>query len=209
MDVWPATCRSGSCGRWRSWPLWAFAAGAAVGLVGSCSSRRPLSPAATRYVYGHPAPFLHFELARTLRDPRSHIHDIWFGLPEMSGLSDDLTVAATEVGAIAALNPGRRIIDLSGLNDPWIVRHDFSAAQAVAHYKPDLIYMPHRDYRAMTRELLADPYFYRITSISPDAELGTRLGLALRRDSPYFARMLAVVTARTNAARAPDHDSGR
>jgi hypothetical protein len=103
----------------------------------------------------------------------------WFRLAEMSALPNDVTWATTEIGLPGALNPGRTIIDLSGLNDIEFARHGFSAEALFRDSPPDLIYMPHPDYREMTEELIRNPRFRAAYDYYPARALGTRLALAV------------------------------
>jgi len=53
----------------------------------------------------------------TVLDHYSLMEDVWFGLDEFSALPNDLTIATTEVGLPAAMNPEKTIVDLTGLNE--------------------------------------------------------------------------------------------
>ena len=61
-------------------------------------------------------------------------------------------------------------------------------------YEPDLSYLPHPDYVAMTAQLTGDARFARRYEGVPREELGTLLGIALRRDSAHFDAMRAIVS---------------
>ena len=132
-----------------------------------------------------------FALA-AVEDQHGALRKHWFRLEELSTLPDDVVLAATEIGLLGVLHPEKTIIDLSGLNDWKFARHGFDAGDLLAR-RPDLIYMPHPDYRNMTQAILAHPAFSREYEYFPAITLGTRLAVALRRSSPRYAEMRAVV----------------
>jgi hypothetical protein len=117
----------------------------------------------------------------------------WYRLDEVSALPDDLVLGTTEVGMPCALNPSKTILDLAGLNDTDVVRQGFLINRVVQRYRPDFVYMPHPDYLEMNRALMDDPDFIREYEIFPGDQLGTEMGVALRRDSTYYRQMIAIV----------------
>ncbi len=121
----------------------------------------------------------------------------WFRLDRFSALPADLKIACTEIGHVAAMNPGKTIIDMAGLNDIDFAKHPFSAKVLFAKFAPDLVFMPHPGYRAMVRETLADPTFKGDYDYFPPSELGPRfiMGIAIRRDSKYYKQMREITTA--------------
>ncbi len=131
-----------------------------------------------------------FDLAK---EYRTYLSDYWFALDKFSSLPSDLTLATTEVGHPAALDLHRQIIDLAGLNDPLFTHHRFSADLLFQHYRPDLIYMPHPGYRGMNQELEQNAVFKRDYEWIPSDRLGTTMGIALLRASPYYLAMRHVV----------------
>lgn len=121
---------------------------------------------------------------------------IWFQLDEFSKLPDDFVIATTEVGLPAALNPRKVIVDMAGLNETQFALAPFSARRLFAKYAPDLIYMPHPTYPAMTAELGDDPTFrsrYEIVPLPPQYGAAFILGVAIRRDSRYYADMQRII----------------
>ena len=140
-------------------------------------------------------------------DYKANWTQVWFRLGRFSSLPDSLVIAATEVGHIAALNPDKTIIDLTGLNETSFARNGFSADLLFEQYQPDLIYMPHPDYQRMIAEITNHPYFIQHYDYFPARTLGgvryrvgrfteilpNLLGIALRRDSPYYPAMREVV----------------
>ena len=133
---------------------------------------------------------------------RAHYADYWVALERVALLPHDLVVASTEVGRLAALNPDKTIVDLAGLNETSIGLHGFAAGPMLRRYRPDLIYMPHPDYRGMIRDLLSDSLFRaRYENFTPDS-LGATMGIALRRDAPYYAELRRIVDDRLTEHRA-------
>jgi hypothetical protein len=84
------------------------------------------------------------------------------------------------------------IVDLVGLHDRELLRQGLSAAAVLAR-APDLIWLPHPDHTAMIRDLLDRDDFWRDFTFYPDA---FTYGLALRRPSPRFAALDALVAER-------------
>jgi hypothetical protein len=117
----------------------------------------------------------------------------WYKLDQFSNLPDDLVIATTEVGRPAALNPGKMIVDMAGLNETWIIKHGFSARMFFSKYRPDLIYLPHDGYPEVRHELFSDPIFKNEYEVFAADRLGTEFGLAIRRSSPYYEKMRHVL----------------
>lgn len=126
---------------------------------------------------------------------RAYLPNYWFGLDRFSALPSDLTMATTEIGHVGAMNLDKTVVDLAGLNEPLFAHHRFSAAVLFAHYHPDLIYMPHPDYRAMNESLAGDPTFRRDYELFPARSIGVDwMGVALSRSSPHYAEMRRIVS---------------
>ncbi len=126
--------------------------------------------------------------------------DYWVALDRVSRLPDDLTIATTEVGLPLVLSPGRRIVDLAGLNETSMMRHHVSADSVVRRDRPDLVYLPHPHYAEMRDALLADPVFVRDYEVWPAAALRADMGAAVRRDGPYADTLRALFEARAAVA---------
>ena len=125
----------------------------------------------------------------------------WFGLESFSRLPDDLVIATTEVGHVAALNPGKSIVDLSGLNDTGLALGRTSVHELLDRRRPDLVYVPHDDYRRLRAEILDDPGFTDGYEYFPPETLGPYwLGVALRRGSRHYAAMREITAARIPTA---------
>jgi len=73
-----------------------------------------------------------------------------------------------------------------GLHNPRVARHGFDADAFLSHYQPDLIYMPVDYYRQMRQQLTTSRHF---------RQLGTVLGVALRRDSPHYPELRRIMLA--------------
>jgi len=122
----------------------------------------------------------------------------WFKLAEFSRLPDDLVIAATEVGLPAALNPRKTIIDLSGLNETQFALKPFSFERLFAQYRPDLIYLPHPDYKEMIAAIIGAPEFishYDLLDLKKMAGGPYQLGVAIRRDGRYASSLHTIAAA--------------
>lgn len=117
----------------------------------------------------------------------------WPYLERFSILPDDLSMAATELGILSALNPGKTIYDLTGLNDPILAENGFDMRRFLGEQDPDLIYLPHPDYKSLTDKLLSSAEFQDRYLIYPPEALNSYLGIALKRTSPYFYQMKNIV----------------
>ncbi|WP_437638426.1 hypothetical protein [Sorangium sp. So ce854] len=123
----------------------------------------------------------------------------WFAIDRVSTLPDDLVIATTEVGMLGAMNLGKTIVDMAGLNDRRFALEPFSADRFFEAYKPDLIYMPHPHYEKMIADLEAHPEMARYVAYSKK-KLGTsQFGIAVRRGSPHFERLQQIVKEKTSS----------
>jgi hypothetical protein len=121
----------------------------------------------------------------------------WFELDKFSALPDDLMIATTEVGMVAAMNRNKAIIDLAGLNETSIAHNGFSGASFFERYQPDLLYMPLPVYTRIISQIVGHPYFKKTYEYFPSHELGTDLGVALKKTSPHYQEMRAIVLSKT------------
>jgi hypothetical protein len=85
---------------------------------------------------------------------------------------------------------------LTGLNDTDIALNGFSGNRFFHSHAPDLIYMPHRNYRGILGEILASPIFQTKYRLFGPNELGAAFGVALRKDSRHYALMEAIIQRR-------------
>ena len=113
-------------------------------------------------------------------------------LDEIARLPDDLVLGTTEVGIPSVLCAKKNILDLAGLNDTDVVKHGFRIEQVLASSDVDVLYLPHPDYTDMNRALLADSSFQHGYEIFTAAQLGSVMGMAIRRNSKYSAQLLAI-----------------
>ncbi len=113
----------------------------------------------------------------------------WPGLDELSALPNDLVIATTEVGLPGALNPEKVIVDMAGLNETAIAHRGFSADWLFENYLPDWIYLPHPHYVEMISEIEGHPFFQNSYDYLPGKKMGTEMGVALLKASPYFGEM--------------------
>ncbi len=135
-----------------------------------------------------------FDLKERYDIPRTRSN--WYCLDGFSALGDDLVLATTEVGLLSALNPRKRVIDMVGLNESGFAWNGFDARRLCAELRPDVLYMPHPDYTTMIREIESESSFQSGYLHYPAQDLDAFMGLALRRDSPYFQTMQELVAAR-------------
>lgn len=122
--------------------------------------------------------------------------DNWPCLPAINALPSSLSIASTELGILGALNYDRRIIDLSGLHDAEAAHTGFNPDKLIHVQRPDLIYLPQADYAELHAAMVAHPDFARLYLSYPATTLDAFQGMALRRDSPFFAQMQAAVVER-------------
>jgi hypothetical protein len=181
--------RASESERWRRAPVFAVVALAVVVAPGLSEARRAFAGVRELDVW---------DSARTLYRRR------WFALEAFSRLPDDLVIATTEVGHVGAMNPNKTIVDYAGLNDIAFARAPFTADRLLAR-KPDVLYLPHTDYRGMLADILASEAFRTDYVFHPADELHATLGLALRRDSTHYEEMAEIVatTEDEDAAKAP------
>jgi hypothetical protein len=79
---------------------------------------------------------------------------------------------------------------MGGLNDNVIARTGFSA-KYVLQKKPDIIWMPNPDFYGLWRQkILFNHEFQAKYDYIADA---FDFGIAIRKDSPYYARILTVL----------------
>ncbi|MGI4756383.1 MAG: hypothetical protein ACRYGF_05985 [Janthinobacterium lividum] len=98
-------------------------------------------------------------------------------------------VSSSEVGVLGAARPDIRILDTSGLNDPAIAQHGFSAKE-VMEAQPEVIWMIHPDYTRDYGELSAEPSLLQQYTLYAHA---LNFGVAVRKDSPYRAQLTAAL----------------
>lgn len=103
-----------------------------------------------------------------------------FGDNVVAKLPRGTVVGASEVGYIGAVGPQTNIIDLVGLNDTYVATHGFSM-EYLLRKRPDIIWLPHKDYTGMRAEILSDADFRQQYEFHKGA---FNYGLAVRKDSP-------------------------
>jgi hypothetical protein len=104
----------------------------------------------------------------------------------VSRLPPGASIAATEVGYLGARAPQITVIDLAGLNEREIALHGFKVDDLLAR-KPDLIWMPHTDYKYQRGLLLSDPRLLQEYDVYAEA---ATFGIAIRKDSPYRSSVM-------------------
>lgn len=119
-------------------------------------------------------------------------HDArWYKLAQFADV-DNITVATTEVGAVAVANFSWRVIDLAGLNDTRFALEGFSATVLLEDYRPDLLYLPYPDYIEMIESIVTHPTFIRDYTYFTAGQVRLPMGVAIRNDSPVYADLLQI-----------------
>ena len=118
---------------------------------------------------------------------------VWPGLDTIAALPDDVTIATTEVGFPAVMNPGKRIIDLAGLNNADIALSRRSTSEVLRREQPDVLYLPHPDYREMNRAIRNEPDLLAAYEMAPEASSPPTLDLAILRSSPHYDALRRLV----------------
>ncbi|MCU0479731.1 MAG: hypothetical protein MUE54_00805 [Anaerolineae bacterium] len=119
-------------------------------------------------------------------------HDArWYKLAQFARV-DNITVATTEVGAVAVANFSWRVIDMAGLNDTHFALDGFSADKLLDDYRPDLLYLPYPDYIEMTEAIVTHPHFARDYTYFTAGQIRLPMGVAVRNDSPHYSELLQI-----------------
>ncbi|MEJ7730050.1 MAG: hypothetical protein WKG00_12620 [Polyangiaceae bacterium] len=116
----------------------------------------------------------------------------WARLDKLPGLPDDLVIASTEVGMLAAVNPRKVVVDLAGLNERRFAHQRFSAERFFQAYQPDLIYMPHPHYEEMIEALQKSAAFKDYEEIDKKTLEAREFGVALRKSSKHYPALRAI-----------------
>jgi hypothetical protein len=119
----------------------------------------------------------------------------WPCLDAFAELPPDKSLATTETGLPSVIAPDSFILDLHGLHSTEIALGRISQGDAISAHKIDIVYLPTELYNPeiRTKILSSDAFakrneyevFYWGVPGSPD--------IALRRDSPYLAKLRACV----------------
>ncbi|MEM6791869.1 MAG: hypothetical protein AAF715_30400 [Myxococcota bacterium] len=126
----------------------------------------------------------------------------WPGLDQLAGLPP-LTIAATEVGFLGIVAARHRIVDIAGLNTAAFAFGPFDVDHLTVEERPDLVYLPHPDYKAMTAALETHDGFQRDYQVLSRRRVGgSHYGVAVRRDSPHAEVVLRAVDPRYVARKA-------
>jgi hypothetical protein len=83
------------------------------------------------------------------------------------------------------------------LNDTGIAHDGFRSDSFFRCHQPDLIYLPHPDYREMIQQIFGDPFFIGHYDVFSSTDLSSTMALALYRDSDYYRQMLQIVSDNT------------
>lgn len=174
--------------RRRAGPRAVAIAGLVVAVLAVASLARPLRTLArTRPPAGD-----RFDLTAVYRDRWRHY---WAGLDRVSALDPRLSIATTEVGMPLALSPGRRIVDLAGLNQTALATRAATLEDVLSADPVDLVYEPHPDYDGLRAQLDHSAWYARAYERHPAAAIGADMGVAILRSSPWADTLRAIVTS--------------
>lgn len=127
-----------------------------------------------------------------LSDNASAAYGLWYGISELHTLPPDTVVAATDVGLLGIAAPQLTIVDIVGLNETHIAHHGFDTQYFFTKYNPDLIYLPHPDNAVMNQQILSSKYFREHYKYYSTRQLGSKLPVAIRKDSPSFVQLQSI-----------------
>jgi hypothetical protein len=167
-------------------PMWGVAALATLGVTLTMGLYLPLHGRLWDRLY---KVNFFFSLGEEFEGEKYYRRRYWYQLPELSALPDDLVIATTEVGRVAAWNPQKKIVDLAGLNEPQIACGGPWLDWLMESQRPDLIYLPPSVYADMNRQILSDTRFRDSYKYYAPDQIRASMGLALRKDSKYFSQM--------------------
>ncbi len=108
---------------------------------------------------------------------------------ELPDLPDDLVLAGTDIGYIAARARRKRVVDLAALHDTDFALHGFSADRLLRVDRPDLLFLPHKDYAEMRAAIRGHPVFLAEYDLFTKQRV-RGLGFALRRTSPHYPELV-------------------
>ncbi|MFL5787816.1 MAG: hypothetical protein ACJ748_07165 [Flavisolibacter sp.] len=91
-------------------------------------------------------------------------------------------VAATEHGYPSAANPEINILDLSGLHNPYFIRHGWTN-DIIKSQMPEVIWMPHTNYTVLRYRIAHDSTFQKDYTYFPGA---INFGIAIKKNSPFY-----------------------
>lgn len=130
-----------------------------------------------------------FQVEKTYR---AELKDYWFKLDRFSALPDDLVIATTEVGMPAAMNPGKTVIDMAGLNEPKLIENGLSCDYILERWQPDLIYLPHPHYENLVKSFEQSERLAREYVVYPDTTLKVAMGVAVRQHGKHSRALGAI-----------------
>jgi hypothetical protein len=119
---------------------------------------------------------------------------VWLGLKELVALPDDFVFATTEIGCPGVMAPKKTVVDMTGLNETFLAHHGFNFNYIYAKYCPDLIYLPHPDYKKMTESLTRNTHFTDKYEKIP-TRLKAVLRVAIRKNSKYYTVMKKIFSS--------------
>jgi len=134
----------------------------------------------------------HYERAFSRERYCARADRYWKGICGLAELPPDLVIATADVGMPGALNPGKKVIDLAGLNHTRFAKEGFSADVLFREERPDIIYMPRDFYEGIRAEITGHPAWSNYELLEKE-EIESSLPVAVLKKSPYYERILALL----------------
>lgn len=116
----------------------------------------------------------------------------WYRLDRLAELPDDFTFASSEVGVPGAMYPRKTLIDLAGLNETEFARRGFTTSYLLGKLNPDLIYLPHPDYKEQIAAIVSDADFKKNYDYLPSEAIGAGMGVAINRHGRYYSKLRSI-----------------
>jgi hypothetical protein len=107
------------------------------------------------------------------------VPNYWPCIERISKLEHPKKIGSTEIGYLGILFPDSMILDFAGLISPEAVQYDFDIEAMIQKHQPELIYLPHPDYKPMHARLQASQFFTDNYTIYQNKQLKTGLGIAI------------------------------
>lgn len=129
--------------------------------------------------------------------------------PGLRGIPPGSVIATTEVGHPGALLPAVHIIDMAGLNDRTFAIKRDAAEQMFRNRAPDVLYIPHRDYRGMIRRIIASEALRQDYEYFDPPELRLPLPVAVRRDWKHRGQFVEQLKNDFTTIASPSYNRGK
>jgi hypothetical protein len=130
--------------------------------------------------------------AASVAERASQWDNYLFRIGQFAALPAQMSIATSEVGLPSVLTPQRTIIDIAGLNSTRFALQGFNADALLGELRPDVMFMPYPDYRTINQAIMRSPALAAYDFYAPSV-LGTAMGVAIRRESHYYAEATAII----------------